>query len=138
MAGRAARPEFVVERAGDGVRVLFGDRPVGRVVDLAERDFPGGRLIFDAEDRLLGVEVDVPEMLHDALVAGELPVRRTHDRSGEGLGYVYLAKKRTRSARTVVVVTEESDVIVDVDKRGRIVGIEFYGDGAMPPELRKG
>lgn len=136
MAGRAARPEFTVERAGEVVRVLFGDRPVARVVDLADEGLPGRRLIFDAGERLLGVEVDRREMLVDALVAGTLPVRRTHDPSDEGLGYVYLAKKRTRSARNVVVVIAESDVILDVDKRDRIVGIEFYGDGAMPPELR--
>lgn len=135
MAGRAARPEFTVERAGEVVRVLFGDRPVARVVDLGDEGLPGRRLIFDAGERLLGVEVDRREMLVDALVAGTLPVRRTHDPSDEGLGYVYLAKK-VRSVENVVVETEESDVILDVDKHDRIVGIEFYGDGAMPPELR--
>lgn len=137
MAGRAARPKFVVERAGDGVRVLFGDRPVGRVVDLGDEGLPGRRIVFDPDDRLVGVEVDAPEMLGDKLVAGELPVRRTHDRSGEGLGYVYLAKK-VRSAGNVVIEAEGSDVILDIDGQDRIVGIEFYGDRAMPPELRKG
>ena len=135
MAGRAPRPEFTVERAGEGVRVLFGDRAEAKAADLSEVGLPGRRLIFDAGDRVLGVEVDTPEMLDDALVAGGLRLRRTHDPSGTGIGYVYLAKK-VRSVSNPVVETEESDVILDVDKRGRIVGIEFLGDGATPPELR--
>ncbi len=134
VAGRASgrwlsRLAVQVDVAGELATVRMGSGPVARWHDLAPFDLPGVRLGVDVTGRLL-VLVAPPAQLHPDVLDGSAPGDFT---LSDNMGYLYLAK-RVRSARSVEVDVEDiGDFIVDVDREGRVVGIEFYeADGAPP------
>ncbi len=123
-----------VEVAGELATVWLGSGRVVRWHDLAPFDLSGVRFGVDEQGRLLVVEAP-PARLHPDVLDGGEPGRFTL--SEDNMGYLYLAK-RARSERSAEVDVEDvGDFIVDVDRRGRVIGIEFYEADGAPPELHE-
>lgn len=108
--------------------------PVVHWHDLAPFKLPGARIGVDGAGRLIALEAPRAK-LHPDVLDGSEPGRFT---LSDDMGYLYLAKRVSADRTAVVDVEDIADFNLDVDREGRIVGIEFYGADGAPPDWLSG